>query len=372
MKNPFLIGRQFEPESFLDREKETAFILDEVTQNGNLVLFGSRRLGKTWLIEKVFDELEKKELASTLFFDIQQYATLAFFVNDFVLKVYRASSYEDKIENFFKHFLPTTFMHFSLSLGPVKFELQTQKAENIHQAMIEVLQIPEKMSQEKPFVIAFDEFQEFKVLDETIIPVLRSQIQHQKFATYIFAGSKESVIKKMFLSKNGPFFQSMKHLHLVNYLPIASCRDFLTRKFYDTDKKITPDGIDTLLDYSKGHPLFMQILARRSWQKTNKICDQEIVISSLQEELDINQYEYEAKINLIHSREQRAALFSLAKDETELFKRENLDLYDIHNPNTMNRAILQLIEMGLIEKIDRGKYRFSDLFFKEFLKQRLM
>ena len=87
--------------------------------------------------------------------------------------------------------------------------------------------------------------------------------------------------------------------------------------------------------------------------------------------MDINQYEYEAKINLLHSREQRAVLFSLAKDETELFKRENLDLYDIQNPNTMNRAILQLIETGLIEKIDRGNYRFADLFFKEFLKQRL-
>lgn len=371
MKNPFLIGRQFEPDSFLDREKETMFIMDEVTQNGNMVLFGSRRLGKTWLIEKVFDELKKKELATTLFFDIQQYATLAFFVSDFVLKIYQTSSTEDKIESFFKHFLPTTYMHFSLSLGPVKLELQTQKAENIHQTLIEALQIPEKISQTKPFIIAFDEFQEFKVLDESIIPVFRSQIQHQKQTCYIFAGSKESVIQKMFLSKNAPFFQSMKHLHLVNYLPLSACKDFLTRKFYETGKKISPDGIDTLLEYTKGHPLFMQILARRSWQKTDKLCGKEIVLSSLQEELDIGQYEYEAKINLIHSREQRAALFSLAKDETELFKRENLELYDIQNPNTMNRAILQLIEMGLIEKIDRGSYRFSDLFFKEFLKQRL-
>ncbi|MCE5223160.1 ATPase, partial [bacterium] len=61
MQNPFIVGRQFRPESFIDREKETAFIVDEISQKGNLVVFGSRRLGKTWLIEKSLHELMKTD-----------------------------------------------------------------------------------------------------------------------------------------------------------------------------------------------------------------------------------------------------------------------------------------------------------------------
>ena len=32
MKNPFIVGRQFDPNSFLDREQETAYLLEEVEQ----------------------------------------------------------------------------------------------------------------------------------------------------------------------------------------------------------------------------------------------------------------------------------------------------------------------------------------------------
>ncbi|MCK5848157.1 MAG: ATP-binding protein [Caldisericia bacterium] len=372
MKNPFIVGRQFDPNSFLDREQETAYLLEEVEQQGNMVIYGTRRLGKTWLIEKVFYELAKQKEFKTLFFDIQQYPTISFFISDFVNKLYQSSSFEGKFEYFFKKFLPKTHTYFSISLGPIKFELHTQNNNDLYQAFVEALQIPEKLSSKKKYVIAFDEFQEFSVIDDSVIPIFRSQIQHQKEASYIFAGSRESMLKKIFFSKNAPFFKAMKQLHLTNYLPLSSCSKYLSKSFYNSGKKISPDGIETILNISKGHPLFLQLLSRRAWQKTESICDKDIVEAALTDELSTRRYEYETLYQCVRTKEQRIVLFSLAMDDSVPFSQEGMNRYGIVHPNSLNRAVSQLIVMDFIEKLDRGKYRFSDLFFKEFIRRRML
>ncbi len=370
MKNPFIVGRKYDPDSFIDRETESATLLEEIQQQGNVLIHGTRRLGKTWLIEKAMQQLSTQNNRTTLFFDIQQYPTISFFISDFVSKLYQSSSFEGKVENFFKQFLPQTHIHFSISMGPLRFELRTQKHESIYQAFIEALNIPEKLSRKKKIVIAFDEFQELYVLDEAIIPLFRSQIQHQKEATYIFAGSRESLLKKIFFSKSAPFFKSMKQMHLTNYLPLLSCNQYLSKRFFDSGKKITPDGVETILTISEGHPLFLQLLARRAWQKTDAICDQETVNMALDEELTSNQYEYEARFQQARTKEQRIILWSIAKGEIGIFSQEFANRYGIVHPNTLNRSILQLIELGFIEKMERGKYRYADLFFKEYIRLR--
>jgi AAA+ ATPase superfamily predicted ATPase len=371
MKNPFIVGRKYDPDSFIDREVESTTLLEEIKQQGNIVIHGTRRLGKTWLIEKVLQDLSAQNNQNTLFFDIQQYPTISFFISDFVSKLYRSSSFDGRVEHFFKQFLPQTHIHFSISMGPIRFELRTQNHESIYQAFIEALNIPEKLSQKKKVVIAFDEFQELCVLDEAIIPLFRSQIQQQKEATYIFAGSRESLLKKVFFSKSAPFFKSMKQLHLTNYLPLDSCSQYISKKFYESGKKIQPDGVNAILQISQGHPLFLQLLARRAWQKTDQVCNEEIVHQALQEEITSNQYEYESRFGRVRSKEQRIVLFSLASDEDGLFSQETAQRYGIVHPNTLNRAILHLIDLDFIEKVERGKYRFTDLFFQEYIRQQL-
>jgi uncharacterized protein len=370
MKNPFIVGRKYDPDSFIDREIESTTLLEEIEQQGNVVIHGTRRLGKTWLIEKVLQDLAAQSNRVTLFFDIQQYPTISFFISDFVSRLYQSSSFEGKVEHFFKQFLPQTHIHFSMSMGPIRFELRTQNHENIYQAFTEALSIPEKLSHQKKVVIAFDEFQELYVLDEAMIPLFRSQIQHQREATYIFAGSRESLLKKIFFSKNAPFFKSMKQVHLTNYLPLASCNQYLSKRFFDSGKKITPDGVESILTISQGHPLFLQLLARRAWQKTETICDREIVNLALNEELTSNQYEYEARFQQARTKEQRIILWSIAKGDIGIFSQELANRYGVVHPNTLNRAILHLIELGFIEKMDRGKYRYADLFFKEYIRLR--
>jgi hypothetical protein len=54
------------------------------------------------------------------------------------------------------------------------------------------------------------------------------------------------------------------------------------------------------------------------------------------------------------------------------FSQESMNRYGIVHPNSLNRAVSQLIVMDFIEKLDRGKYRFTDLFFKEFIRRRML
>jgi hypothetical protein len=133
-----------------------------------------------------------------------------------------------------------------------------------------------------------------------------------------------------------------------------------------------PDGVKTILDISKGHPLFLQLLARRAWQKTESICDKGVVEEALKDELSTSQYEYETRYQCVRTKEQRIVLFSLAMNDSVPFSQESMNRYGIVHPNSLNRAVSQLIVMDFIEKLDRGKYRFTDLFFKEFIRRRML
>ena len=63
----------------------------------------------------------------------------------------------------------------------------------------------------KKICFAFDEFGDIEKLDGTeIVKLFRGIIQNQKQSVYIFSGSYESVMNKIFVTSKSPFYRMVK------------------------------------------------------------------------------------------------------------------------------------------------------------------
>ena len=80
VNNPFVVGKYISDEYFCDREKETATLVKHIKNGRNVALISPRRLGKTGLIEHLFNNPEIKESYHTFFVDIYSTSSIAEFV----------------------------------------------------------------------------------------------------------------------------------------------------------------------------------------------------------------------------------------------------------------------------------------------------
>ena len=81
MKNPFVIKPYESKELFCDREKELELMLTNVLNKSDMTLMSQRRMGKTGLIFRLFDEIKNNyNEIQTIYFDIFSSRS----INDFI------------------------------------------------------------------------------------------------------------------------------------------------------------------------------------------------------------------------------------------------------------------------------------------------
>ena len=73
IRNPFVIGKYLSDKYFCDRSEETAFLRKQVENGRNVALISPRRIGKSGLIQHLFNQPDIKEHYHLFFVDI--YAT---------------------------------------------------------------------------------------------------------------------------------------------------------------------------------------------------------------------------------------------------------------------------------------------------------
>lgn len=78
--NPFVVGKYVSAEYFCDRDHEKDFLIKQIENGRNVALIADRRLGKTGLINFVFDQDVIKKKYNTFFIDIYATTSLSEFV----------------------------------------------------------------------------------------------------------------------------------------------------------------------------------------------------------------------------------------------------------------------------------------------------
>lgn len=269
MKNPFKFGEIVTGENFCNREKELKEIRKAIKNGYSFWIYSPRRFGKSSLIFRSFKNLQNKSI-KTIYFDMYNIQTIDDFARKYAVVLteelfdwkMEIKKLSQKIGDYFKNLFPKISLD-SSGTPSVSFELHKIDSQaNIE----EILKIPEAIAKKNQIqiCIAFDEFQEIKRIGPFLINWMRSVFQLQKNVSYIFSGSKQSLMESIFADTNSPLYEYGFKMPIY---PISK-NDFshyIKKQFKKTNLEIPDRAIAGILDKSKGHPHFTQYFSSVVW-----------------------------------------------------------------------------------------------------------
>jgi AAA+ ATPase superfamily predicted ATPase len=375
-KNPFLLTGYAGPNYFCGREKEAEKLLEAHSNNRNVVLYSPRRLGKTGLIHHFFHQITRTDRQTiTIYVDIHDTVDLEGFINAFSSAVLNAT--ETKKETFIKR-ISELFSgikaSFSLNeyTGMPEVQLGLGTAPEKEHSLAAIMNYLE--SQEKPVVLAIDEFQQIDNYPEkNVEALLRRHVQQQKNISYIFSGSEKHMLLPMFSDAKRPFYQSTEHLHLQK-LDFDEYKDFI-QKHFEADMKEVPETVlNYILDWTDIHTFYTQYVCNRLYALPEKHITLERVKKLLYEILTEKEGYFHTLTRLL-SRHQLQLLTAIAKENvlTEPTAQKFLGKHGLSGAATVRKSLQTLIAKGLVDdelSNEKPEYRVNDVFLRRWLEQR--
>jgi len=268
--NPFITSLYEGPEHFCDRKNETQQLIDYVENGTNVTLFSIRRLGKTGLIQHVFNQLTEKKDTICIYIDILPTQNLEDFTNQLATAIYSTfppnKRLGKKLLAFIQQFRPTISFD-ELSSNPT---LSLAKASPIQQNKTINYLFNFLDSQNLKVVFAIDEFQQIlEYPEKNTEALLRTYIQQLKNTSFIFCGSNQKMMHEIFNSSKRPFFASCSNMQL-DFIPTTVYSEFINSKFTERKKAITQESIDFICEWTQCHTFYTQFFCNVLFSKNLK------------------------------------------------------------------------------------------------------
>lgn len=373
VKNPFLLKGYLAKEFFCDRENELRVLYENITNGIDTTLISPRRIGKTGLILRFFDDLKAKKWGECLYVDI--YASRG--VEDFIRMLAEAIllKFPEKTN------IGKRFMYFLKGLRPlIGYDALTgepqiqivfhspQERENTLKGLLDFLD-----RQDVPIVLAIDEFQQITEYPEkNIESLLRTCIQRLKNIHFIFSGSRRTLMLEMFSNANRPFFASTQYL-TVDKIDREIYASFIIRLFEEYGKEIRREAVYEILDWSDTHTFYTQSLCNRVFAMDEYTITIEHVKKACADMLERNEpafLQYRQLLTPI----QWNFLIAVAKEREvrQISAQRFIGKYNIGTPANARRLVKALVDKELLlESVDKGGivYRVYDVFFSRWLER---
>ena len=364
--NPFVIKGYRGPAYFCDRKEESAKLVAAIENGRDVTLMAPRRYGKTGLIRHVFGQLGKDY--APLYVDIFNVRDLTQFVKVFAAAVTEAFTTPVErtgkgIVNFFRGFRPTMIPQED-GYPKFSFDIVPEQAEATLKETFDFIR-----SRKVEPVIAIDEFQQVREFPEKGVEALmRSHVQFCPNAHFVFSGSRQHLMREMFATPRGPFYQSTQ-LMTLPVIDREAYRAFAASFFRKAGKKFDAGAFDGLYARFDGITWYLQAVLNRVWERPEGLdCEQ-----AVDESVDLLIAESEMTFHdLLASQTaaERRILRAIAREGvmSEVSSKKMLDKYDLPTGSTVRSAVADLAERDLLSRSDEG-YRAYDRLFGEWLKR---
>ena len=365
------VGKPVKGSQLIGREKEILTISKLLLQGQSIVLIAPRRFGKTSLILEILNRIKKPDIY-TAYIDIfvtPDMASLSRKITEEVLnnkklgkvfkkisgniaEVFRNVELKQTIENF-------EFILKYSSPDPNVWELFSESIDFIDN-------YPKKYG--KKIVCVFDEFGDIGKLDGgKIVKMVRSKIQFQDHAAYIFSGSYESVMETLFVKHNSPFYRFARIIHL-GYIEKDEFKKYISHTLTTNGLPLNDKFIDEILDFTKGHPYYTQLILQQILlNKATGFHPKDLSLSAILKQLIIIETNYLEKQweDISRSRELVQTIMAVVKYRKSLYS--HLDTKKM-NPG---RALKKLSGSGILFRENKG-YHLSDPLFELWIKEKII
>ena len=358
--NPFVYSRPIPPDEVIDRDDETAALLQAVVGGHYVRLYAPRKYGKTSLLRRVLREAERSEGMTTVLVDLYGVLSLA----DVAVRIERAYAAQLKggLRARIDEFLQRTGLGLSLSALGIGVRLQIDPRTDPLPALHALLDLPLKLEQEGGYraLVVFDEFQDITKLSG-IDAIVRSHIQHQgEVASYVFAGSEQGLMKQLFEEKERPLYGQAVPVRL-GRLPSSDIAAYIVDRFKQTGRS-AGEAVNPLVQTAAGHPQRAMLLAYRLWdvvepKATATLADWENALSTTMVEL---RPEFEAHWQRFTQVEQKS-LRAIVEGQGATLRTHVLARLDA-DKSSVSRALKRLESAGEVEVIDGRTVLVDPLF----------
>lgn len=374
MENPFTIKSYESKDLFCDREEELQLMLRNCENRSDTTLISQRRMGKTGLILRLFDELKDvRPDIHTIYLDIFASRTFDDFIKLLAEAAMRSfqpkTSIGDKLLTFIKSLRPQ--LSFDNITGEPQLQINYQTAHEKEYTLRGLFEFLD--SQGDHTIIAIDEFQQIRDYPEqNIEALLRTYIQQTHNLTFIFCGSKKHMMADIFSNVKKPFYNSTVFVSL-GKIPETSYSDFIRKIFADHHKSITDEALMFILDWTRRHTYYTQQLCHTIYangsvsitiEDVKKACEQlmkqsETVFLQYRQMLTDKQWNY---------------LIAVAKEGSvqQITASAFLKDHNIGSPSVSRRLADALCEKGLINDeitLAGTTYSVSDVFLSRWMER---
>lgn len=371
----FVFGVSVSDYNFIGRKEEIRRLKMNFEEGINTILISPRRWGKTSLVRKVCEVVDRKKVIP-VFVDIFKCKTEYEFYNalaEAVLKqtASKAELWMDNARDFIARlspkvsFSPEPNSEFALSLG---ISPKTHAPE-------EILSLAEEIAQKKQkrIVVCRDEFQQIGEMADSVSiqKRLRSVWQHQRLTSYCLFGSKKHTMMNVFQKRNMPLYQ-FGDFKFLDKIPTETWVEYIVQHFKDRQRTISTEQAAKICQLVDNYSSYVQQL---SWLVFSLIDEGQVVtdehlkqgvkdLLNSQEQLFMQQIE---PLTAYQMNFLRCILSGHHDDFGETAVREEFQLGSVSNITRLKTA---LVDKDIVEMSGK-RYYITDPVFALWFRSRM-
>ncbi len=347
--NPFVVSGKIPPEYFCDRVEEAAQLEKSLRNQLNVVLTSARRMGKTSLVDFVFDKPEISENYITIVVDILHTTTFREFIMALGATVFEnVATRSKKLRKQFVTLLKSVSASFGYDpiLNVPTFDIRLGDLQNPEFTMGEIFSYLESV--DKRCLVVID-------------------------ANFVFSGSKRRLMDEMFFSSKRPFYQSAKNLPL-EPIDKGVYLDFAMSNFKNANKNITEEAFSHVYDTFWGVTFYIQRIMKDAFAETkaDDTCDLNLVKNLIEDYIDENDSRLREQLSYI-SESQKELLYAIHSEGQvqSITSAEFNKKHRLRSPSSTQSAALKLLEYDLITRKEKI-YSLSDPLLKLWLDRKIV
>jgi uncharacterized protein len=371
--NPFKFGDPVDGEYYLDRPDLENFVTQFLMNRIHVVLIGPRRFGKTSFLLHVLKKLNKNS-HSYVFIDIFNITSHKDFLHQMLRGLKNREGWIDSIKSTLKslaNLRPKMSSQIDPSTGSSSFDFtlvsDISSQQDIKEAIQDVLASLNQLG--KGLIFAIDEFQKITEIDDGgwLEATLRTHMQQLRNTSFIFTGSRRSVIYDMLNNPSRPLYKFCQSIEFPAFGDEFT--DWILSKFMNVGIKCNRDAVEHLRKLVQDTPNYVQMVCFHLVALgKNKITIEEVNIA-LKIVVQQNAYAYQTLLSTLTSTQQRTLRLA-AKEGKQIFGKELLVKYEISSGAALSSAIKSLKDKEILDEegAGRGTVIFDDPLFAIWLR----
>ena len=282
---PFVFGRLAVEADFTNRKQEIALVKSNFRMLVNTIIISPRRWGKTSLVNRVSEILEKEEPGLKIcHIDLYNVRDESDFYLALAKEVFKSDLIQmggDGAKCIKIPFPPHPSYY--ISTRPAKRISFGIGCEELKKNPDDILDLAESIAIEKKIniIICVDDFQNIAEFGEPLAfqKKLRSHWQRHSHVAYCLSGSKRHMFLDVFTNSSMPFYKFGQIIFLEK-ISHENWISFIRERFRETGKQIGEKEASMIASLSDNHPFYVQQLAQQTWLRTERICTPEIITES--------------------------------------------------------------------------------------------